>query len=90
VKLYVCWTTRGHPGGHACTRAYEALRAAGHDPEVVKARAWGILPEFMQTGARKRVKAGTGSYFVPALERDDMGWVSGSEEIIAWAERNPA
>jgi hypothetical protein len=90
MKLYVCWSTRNHIGGHACSTAYEALKAAGHDPEIVKARAWGIFPEFMQTSARKRVNAETGSYFVPALERDDGGWVSGSEEILAWAEANPA
>jgi hypothetical protein len=90
MKLYVCWTTADHPGTHACTEAYKALKAAGHDPEIVKARSWGALPDALQTSARKQVKAGTGEYWVPALERDDLGWVSGSDEIIAWAGANPA
>ena len=37
TKLYVC---RGalptlRPGGHPCANVHEALRAAGHEPEVV-------------------------------------------------------
>jgi hypothetical protein len=38
IKLYVCWGTFAtpRPGGHPCSNAHEALRGAGHDPEVVK------------------------------------------------------
>jgi hypothetical protein len=46
VKLYVCWGTfpvpwprRGaswRPGAHPCKRAHDALKEAGHSPEVVK------------------------------------------------------
>lgn len=38
MTLYVCWGTfqTPRPGGHSCRNDYEALRAAGHDPEVEK------------------------------------------------------
>ena len=33
MKLYVCWTARDTPGPHrhACARAADALKDAGHD-----------------------------------------------------------
>jgi len=93
MDLYVCWTTRNPPlppRDHACTLAYEALRSAGHDPEVKYARSYGPLPGVLQTPARRKVKQNTGSYWVPALETDDGEWIGGTEQIVAWAERNPA
>lgn len=90
MKLYVCYTRRSLAHDHSCANAYEALRAAGHDPEVVRALAFGGLPGPLQTRARKRVKEHTDSYWVPALETDDGAWVSGSEQIVRWAESHPA
>ena len=93
MKLYVCWTTRDlplPPGEHVCTTAYEALRKAGHEPEVKHALSYGALPGAIQTPARKRVKENTGRYWVPALETDDGEWVGGSKRIVAWAKANPA
>lgn len=89
MRLYVCWTARDHPGTHACADAHQALLAAGHEPEVVKARSFGGLPDAIQTSARLRVKEGTGSKWVPALELDDGEWIGGSSEIIAWAKDHP-
>jgi len=77
-------------GEHACETAYTALRAAGHDPEVVHARSLGPLPAALQTRARKEVKEHTGSYFVPALDTGTGEWIGDSAKIIAWAENNPA
>jgi hypothetical protein len=95
MKLYVCYgtfTTTPRPGGHPCGNAYVALRAAGHDPEVVKAYGLGILPDmpFNQTKGRKRVKELTGSSMVPVLEVGDGTVIGGSDEIEAWARGNPA
>lgn len=92
MKLYVCWTEKelNLPGrDHPCADAYEALLAAGHQPEVVKARSFGGLPDFLQPKARKLVKKNTGSNWVPALETDTGEWISGSKEIEAWVEANP-
>ena len=94
MKLYVCWTKRelhiSGRGGHPCTNAYKALRKAGYDPEVTHALSFGGLPDAVQTPARKVVKEKTGKSWVPALETDDGEWISGSKEIAAWAEQNPA
>ena len=91
MKLYICWGTWTTPPHH-CGRAYEALRDAGHDPELSKAYGWRILPDkpFNQTSGRRYVKARTGSSDVPALELDDGTMIQGTSEIVAWAGANPA
>jgi hypothetical protein len=91
VNLYVCWTTKDPPlppHRHPCTDAYEALREAGHEPEVRYALSYGGLPGVIQTPARRRVKENTGEYWVPALETDEGEWIGGSRAIVAWAERH--
>jgi len=92
VKLYVCWGTfpTPRPGGHPCANAYQALKDAGHDPEVVKAYGLAVLPDtpFNQTSGRKRAKELTGSSTVPVLELDDGTAIGGSKEIAAWAKVN--
>ena len=93
MRLYVCWTTRDTPlppGRHACSAAYDALRDAGHDPEVTHALSFGALPGAIQTPARRKVKENTGSYWVPALETDDGKWIGGTKAIIDWADEHPA
>jgi len=42
LKLYVCWarSPRRVRGGHPCANAYNALKQAGHEPEVVKSYGW--------------------------------------------------
>jgi Glutathione S-transferase, N-terminal domain len=94
MKLYVCWGTfpTPRPGGHPCANAYQALRDAGHDPEVVKSYGLVVLPDtpFNQTAGRKRAKELTGSSMVPFLELDDGTAIAGSKEIAAWAAEHPA
>ena|SRR6476661_4119213 len=94
MKLYVCygtWRQAPRPGGHPCGKAYEALREAGHDPQVVRSYGLGILPEALnQTAGRKRAKELTGSNVVPVLELDDGTGIGGSDEIVAWAKAYPA
>ncbi len=94
MKLYICWGTfpSPRPGGHPCRNAYNALADAGHEPQIVKSYGLTILPDtpFNQTPGRKRAKELTGKSTVPVLELDDGTVVSGSEEIVSWAEANPA
>ena len=94
MKLYVCYGTfqAPRPGGHACGNAHDALKQAGHRPEIVRAYGAGILPDlpFNMTPGRRRVKQLTGSSTVPVLELDDGTVVSGSREIMAWANAHPA
>jgi hypothetical protein len=94
VKLYICWGTFQtiRPGGHPCHNAYQALRMAGHDPEVVKVRGLGIGPRFMHlmTQGRKEVEELSGQRTVPVLVTDQDEVISDSHRIVAWAEANPA
>jgi hypothetical protein len=94
VKLYICWGTfqTPRPGGHPCHNAYEGLKMAGHDPEVVKVRGIGIGPSLLQwtTEGRREVERISGQKAVPVLVTDAGEVVTDSERIVAWAERNPA
>jgi hypothetical protein len=93
MNLYVCWTTKElhlRPGGHPCANAYKALKAAGHEPEVLYAHSYGGLPDALQTPTRKLLKEKTGEHWVPALRTDDGEWIGGTKEIVAWAGRHPA
>ena len=94
MKLFVCWGTfqTPRPGGHPCANAYNALRDAGHDPEVIKVQGLGIGPKFMQwkTSGRKEVERLTGSPVVPVLVTDSGETINESKRIVAWAEAHPA
>jgi glutaredoxin len=93
MKLYICWGLfrSPRPGGHPCKNAHDALKEAGHNPQVVKSYGLGVLPDFMnQTSGRKEVKKLTGSTWVPALVTDDDQVIQGSREIADWAKNNPA
>ena len=93
MKLYVCWGTFQtiRPGGHPCHNAYQALRMAGHDPEVVKVHGLGIGPRFVHvmTEGRKQIEQLTGQPGVPVLVTDDGELIWDSHRIIDWAEANP-
>ena len=86
MKLYVCWGTfqTPRPGGHPCANAYNALREAGHDPEVVKVHGIGIGPLKLTTEGRREVERISGQKVVPVLVTD------AGEVITEWAEKNPA
>lgn len=94
MRLYVCWDTAAtYPllGSHPCGVAYHALVDAGHDPEVKKAYGWEKLPGiFNATSGRKAVQELTGSVEVPVLVLENGEVVAGSEQIVFWAEANPA
>ena len=90
MKLYICWGTfrTPRPGGHPCRNAYEALREAGHDPELVKVYGWGALPKALNP-TRGKIHDLTGENWVPVLETDQGEVVQDSKKIIAWARANP-
>jgi len=98
MKLYVCWGTfrvpwprrsgSWRPGAHPCKKAFDALREAGHSPDVVKTYGFAALPDV--TSGRKQVKRLTGESFVPVLVLDDGQVIKDSRNIMAWARDNPA
>ena len=93
MDLYICYGTfqTPRPGGHPCANAYEALRDAGHEPELIKSYGWGALPDALNaTAGRREVKRLTGKTWVPALVTDTGEVVQGSQEIADWARANPA
>ena len=92
MKLYVCWGTfpTPRPSGHPCRNAHEALRKAGHEPEVVKAYGLGPLPDAVNGPRRAEVKRLSGKSWVPALVLDDGTVITESKEIVRWAGANPA
>ena len=94
MKLYVCWGTfpaPWRPGGHPCRNAYEALKDAGHDPELVLSYGLAPLPGvFNRTRGRQEVKELTGKKWVPVLVTDDGETVADSKNIVAWAKAHPA
>jgi hypothetical protein len=94
MKLYVCYGTFPvplRPGGHPCRNAHQALKDAGHDPELVRSYGLAILPKSLnQTSGRREVQRLTGNQWVPTLVLDDGTVIDDSHEIIAWAKANPA
>jgi len=85
MKLYVCWGTFQVPGArsHPCRNALLALRAAGHDPEVIRTHGFGALPDV--TPGRREVKRLTGQSWVPVLVTDEGQAIHDSAAIIDWA-----
>jgi hypothetical protein len=94
VKLYICWGTfqTPRPGGHPCHNAYQALKMAGHDPEVEKVYGLGVGPSMFHwvTDGRRKVEELSGQRVVPVLVTDSGEVIGDSKRIVEWAERNPA
>lgn len=93
MKLYVCWGTFStpRPGGHPCKNAYDALREAGHDPEVIKSYGFAPLPNVLNaTRGRREVRELTSQDWVPVLVTDDGEAIADSKNIVAWAREHPA
>ena len=91
MRLYICWGLFKTVGsGHPCRNAYDALRAAGHDPTVERVRGWGLLPHSLnRSTGRREVRRLTGTDWVPVLVTDEGEVVKGSEAIVEWAEHGP-
>jgi hypothetical protein len=92
VKLYVCWGTFQTFGlGHPCRNALDALRAAGHDPEVIRSHGWGLLPAIVnRSEGRRLARRATGKSWIPLLLTDDGELTVGSSNIKEWASHQPA
>ena len=87
LTLYVCHIDDGGPKPHACRRAHEALREAGHDYETVvfaKGHRFGLFTK----GRRPELKEMSGQEQLPVLRLPDGTTVNRSAAIIAWAKAN--
>ena len=86
--LYVCHLDDGSVSMHACRRAHEALRAAGHDYEKVisgRGRPFGLFTK----GRRPKLKEMSGQEKLPVLQLPDGTTIAGSSNIVAWASSHP-
>ena len=86
--LHVCHADRAGPKLHACRRAHDALDSAGHSYETNvfdTNRPFGLFTH----GKRPELKRMTGQEKLPVLELDDGTMITGSGDIISWAERTP-
>src|SRR5437588_4235670 len=94
VDLYICWGTfpSPRPGGHPCANAYNALREAGHEPNLIKRYGLAPLPDalFNNTRGRREIKRLTGKSWVPVLVTDEGEVVNESTRIVEWARAHPA
>ncbi len=89
MKLYVCWGVHREPlHEHPCRVAYLALRAAGHEPELVRVRGLGVGPRLLHwtTAGRREVEKLSGQMVVPVLLTDSGEVVVESAAIVSWAE----
>lgn len=87
LKLYVCHKDDGGPKPHACRRAHEALREAGHAYETVifdKGHYFGLFTK----GRRPELKQLSGQEKLPVLQWPDGTTITGSANIVAWARAN--
>ena len=84
LTLYVCHIDDGGPRPHACRRAHEALRAAGHDYEKVifdRGHLFGLFTK----GRRPELKELSGQEQLPVLRFPDGTTIAGASNIVAWA-----
>jgi hypothetical protein len=90
VRLYVCWGTfRTFGAGHPCRNALDALRANGHDPEVIRSYGWGLLPAALnRSPGRRLAREHTGKSWLPLLVVGSGEVIAGGHAIKAWAAEN--
>ena len=90
MKLFICWGTFQTFGpGHPCRNALDALRAAGHDPEIVRSYGWGLLPAALnRSEGRRLARQTTGKSWLPLLLTDTGEVVNGSDGIKKWATQH--
>jgi hypothetical protein len=87
LTLYVCHIDAGGPKPHACRRAQNALRDAGHDFDKVvfgKGHPFGLFTK----GKRPELKAMSGQEQLPVLRLPDGSTVNGGSNIVTWAKAN--
>ncbi len=92
MKLYVCWGTFQTFGpGHPCRNALDALRGAGHHPEIVRSYGWGLLPAALKPyEGRRLARQATGKSWLPLLLTDSGDIITGTQDIKTWAARHPS
>jgi glutathione S-transferase len=96
VVLYTCWQGKsfgGLPGpiAHPCGRAAKALDDAGHTYDMKQVKGGSLMFWTWPSRAKDRaeVEKLSGQRGVPILVLDDGDVISGSGDIVRWAQANP-
>ena len=87
LTLYVCHIDEGGPKPHACRRAHEAMRDAGHEYDKIvfaRGRPFGIFTK----GRRPELKQISGQEMLPVLAFPDGSTITGGSKIVDWAKQN--
>ena len=97
MVLYVCSLEKaggGLPGplAHPCGRAAKALDDAGHGYELKTVKGGSLKVWTLPSRAKDRaeVEQLSGQRGVPILVLDDGQVISGSGDIVSWAQGHPA
>ena len=88
LTLYTCSLDRGGPKFHPCRRCHEALEQAGHSygTDIFdKNRPFGLFTK----NKRPELKRMTGQEKLPVLKLPDGSYLTGGNEIVAWARNTP-
>jgi len=91
--LYTCGTKTMGPGFmHPCTKAGDALEAAGYEYEIKTVSGYRLMPWTWRSRSKDRaeIKKLSGQEGVPIVVLDDGEVISGSGTIAKWAKENPA
>jgi hypothetical protein len=86
--LYICWGLFRTPRpGHPCRNAYDAIKAAGLTPTIVRCYGWGLLPGWLnRSRGRREVRRLTGTDWVPVLVTEDRRVIAGGDAIRDWVQ----
>jgi predicted enzyme related to lactoylglutathione lyase len=87
LTLYVCHIDDGGPKTHACRRAHEALRAAGHEYDRVIFDG-GAPSGQPGTVRRPKLREISGQEELPVLQLPGGRTIAGSSNIVDWAREN--
>ena len=91
--LYTCGTKTMGPGlMHPCSKAGDALEAAGYEYEIKTVKGYRMMPWTWASrkADRAEVEKLSGQQGVPILVKDDGEVISGSGTIAKWAKEHPA
>ena len=96
MVLYTCSFEKvggGAPGplAHPCGRAAKALDDAGYGYELKVVKGGSLRPWTWRSRAKDRaeVEQLSGQRAVPILVLDEGDVISGSGDIVSWAQANP-
>ncbi len=88
--LYTCGFKKFGGSLHPCAKAANAVDDAGYEYELKTVSGYKNIPFTRRGDSRDEIEKISGQQDVPVLVLDDGEVISGSGEIVEWAEAHPA